>query len=198
MRAWSLVINDRDGLCTEAKRQTDSLQESNTTINVRTFGPFEIEKLWRLNLSIEQLGDLFGILFDVDGARTMRLTFEAIGSVVNELSGVTPIATLGGLPIPAADKAEHNCLDAEIRDFIRRGDQWASKVEQYFRATGRVEAGERLSAQLTSAYRDMKDAGYDSTRIFFELIDMCGGLNRPAPQRVAVLAILSYYYFQLV
>ena len=193
MKVWSLVLNDRAGLCAGAKEQTDALQASNQDVSVETFGPIELESL-ALGLPLEHLGDLCGLTLDAEESRAFKLSFDAIAKVVGEISGANPVPSIQPLSLPAANKAEHNCLDKEIRDFLARGEQWGRRVGQYFSETVRVEEGERLSAQLKNAYSTLREAGKDPNEIFFEFLDLCGGIARPAGERVAVYALLSYFF----
>lgn len=193
MKGWTLVINDREGLHAEAKSKTETLREDNEAIDIQTMGPIELEQL-ALSLPADQLGDLCGMHLSPAEARTLRISFEAIDTVVGQLSGSNPMPSVDGLSVPAATKAEHNDLDGEIREFLRRGEQWTNRVAQYFRETGRVESGEKISTKFGEDYRCMKALGHDANRIFFEFIELCGGLRRPEAERVAVLAVITYFF----
>lgn len=193
MKAWHLVINERAGLCAEAKQQTDALRAKHAHVDIRTMGPIEIERL-ALELNAEQLGDLFGYVMDAAEARSTRITFKDIEDVVATLEGSDPVPSLAPLSVPAENKAEHNGFEPEIRELIRSGERLAPRVAQFFNETGRVELGERLATRLAENYRSMKDAGHDPAQIFFVFVDMCGGLDRPPQGRAALLAVLSYYF----
>jgi len=70
----------------------------------------------------------------------------------------------------------------------------AERVERYFNDTGKVEQGEKIGKQFANFYKDMMVSGYDPNHIFFEFVDICGGVKRPQGQRNAVLAVVAYYF----
>ena len=195
MKTWQIVINDRHGLQAEATKQVELLRDAHKHILIETFGPVEIEKL-ALTLSLDDLGGLFNVYFSQKDTEIMRVRFDEIGIIVNSLAGNDPIPKLGTLARPAQDKANHNNLDEEIRILLTRGQVLAQRVDRYFNDTGKVEQGERIGRQFSDVYKDMKSSGNDPNQIFFEFIDICGGLHRPQGQRNAVLAVVTYYFNQ--
>jgi hypothetical protein len=195
MKTWQIVINDRRGLQAEATKQVEELRTKYTKILIETFGPIEIEKL-ALSLSVDDLGGLFNVYFGTKETELMRVSFDEIGSVVNSLAGLNPVAVLGTLEHPAQDKADHNGLDEEVRLLLTRGQVLAQRVERFFNDSGKVEHGERIGRQFAQIYTDMKSSGWDPNHIFFEFIDICGNLRRPPGQRMAVLAVVTYYFNQ--
>jgi hypothetical protein len=111
-----------------------------------------------------------------------------------QLSGIDPAPSLAPITPPPDNKIEINSLGPEIAALLRKGDLLASHVDAYFNATGRVEMGERLSVMMKSHYLAMKECGFDSTQIFYAMINMCGGLDRPKQEGIAVLALVAYYF----
>ena len=95
---------------------------------------------------------------------------------------------------PSINKIEFNSLGTEIAALLRQGDLLASHVDEYFRSSGRIEVGERLGALMKFNYEAMRNAGHDTTQIFYGLINLCGGLDRPKREGIAVLAVVAYYF----
>jgi hypothetical protein len=193
MKSWQIVINDRQGLQSEAKTQVEILRTKNHSILIQTFGPIEIEKL-ALTLSEVDLGDLFNVSFGGKEAELMRVSFNEIGSLVDLVGNSTPLPSFAALDPPSKDKAALNKLDDEIVTLLTRGQVLAQRVEQYFNDSGKVDQGEKIGHQFSRIYLDMKEAGWDSTRIFYEFIDICGGLKHQQGRRMAVLAVVTYYF----
>ena len=47
---------------------------------------------------------------------------------------------------------------------------------------------------MKSHYAGMKDRGHNNTQIFYAMINLCGGLDRPKQEGIAVLAVVAYYF----
>jgi len=195
MKSWQIVINDRAGLQAEATSQVELLRDNNPKISIETFGPLEIENL-ALGLSENDLGGLFDIYFERKEADLMRVTFSEIGSIIDHLGGLAPVPKLGPLSIPSKSKADHNGLDDEILMFLRKGQILAQRVGRYFNDSNQVERGEKIGKQFSEFYQDMKAANQDPNWIFYEFVELCGGLKQPSGKRNAALAVVAYYFNQ--
>jgi hypothetical protein len=193
MKGWSIAINDRQGLDALATLEVETLRTQHTSIIIKTLLPVEIVKMI-LSLSVPDLAGLFGIEITERDTVLTRVAFSELGPVIDSLSGVDPIPSLTSITPPASTKIEFNLLGSEIAALLRQGDLLASHVDDYFRKTGRVELGERLGERMRLNYQYMKVAGHDPSQIFHGLINLCGGLDRPKREGLAVLAVVAYYF----
>jgi hypothetical protein len=193
MKGWSIAINDRQGLDALATLEVDTLRSQHATIVIKTVLPVEIVRM-ALSLSLANLAELFGIEITERDTVLTRVAFSELGPVIDSLAGVDPIPSLTTITLPASKKIEFNSLGMEIAALLRQGDLLASHVDDYFRKTGRVEVGERIGELMKLNYEHMKADGYDPSQIFHGLINLCGSLDRPKRQGLAVLAIVAYYF----
>ena len=193
MKGWSIVVNDRQGLDALASQEVNVLRDQYPQITIELVLPVDIIKMV-LSLSVDDLAQLFGLAVTERDSALSRVTFAELGVVIDRLSGIDPKPSLAPITPPPSDKIEANSLGPEIASLLRQGDLLASHVNEYFRATGRVEMGERLAELMKANYAAMKNAGYDSTQIFHGIINLCGGLDRSKREGIAVLAIVAYYF----
>ncbi len=193
LKGWSIVTNDRLGLDALATIEVDGLRAQHPEIIIRTVLPIDVVKI-ALELPLDDLAQLFGLAITERDSILLQVSFSDLGAVIDELSGIDPPPSLDSIKPPPENKIAINSLGEEIAALLRKGDLLASHVDAYFNATGRVEVGERLSVMMKKHYLAMKGHGFDSTQIFHAMINLCGGLDRPKNQGVAVLALVTYYF----
>ncbi len=193
MKSWSIVVNDRQGLDALATLEVEALRKANPEISIKTVLPSDLVKMV-LALDIDDLAGIFTIKITEQDTVLSRVTFSDLGAVIDTLSGIDPAPSLASIGLPATNKIEVNSLGPEIAALLRQGDLLASHVDSYFQSSGRVEIGERLSEVMKLNYRAMKAAGNDPTQCFFGIVSICGGLDRPKNQTIAVLAVVAYYF----
>lgn len=193
MKGWAVTINDRQGLDALATQEVEGLREKHKNVSISTVLPIEIVNMILL-LDLANLAGLFGIEISERDTALTRVAFSDLGAVIDQIAGLDPKPSLIPITLPSANKIEFNSLGAEIAALLRQGDLLASHVDEYLRTSGRIEVGERLSALMKFNYETMKSAGHDTTQIFHGLINLCGGLDRPKRQGIAVLAVVAYYF----
>lgn len=193
MKAWAITINDRQGLDALATNEVEALRQNHKGVSIATVLPVEIVNMI-LSLDLTNLAALFGIEISERDTALTRIAFSDLGAVIDQIAGLDPNPSLATITLPSTNKIEFNSLGDEIAALLRQGDLLASHVDEYFRASGRIEIGERLGELMKFNYGTMKSAGYDTTQIFHGLINLCGGLDRPKRQGVAVLAVVAYYF----
>jgi hypothetical protein len=193
MQAWSITINDRQGLDALATQAVELLRAANSQIRISTLLPSEIVSMV-LSLNLNHLADIFGYEVSERDTALTRVAFSDLGVVIDSISGMDPTPTLNDIGKPSPNKIEINELGPEIRGLLRQGDLLASHVDSFFRETGRVELGERISETMKGHYTSMKNDGMDPTQVFHGLIELCGGLSRPKQEGIALLAVIAYYF----
>lgn len=193
MKEWAITINDRQGLDGLAKQEVDALRQKYKNISIATMLPVEIVNMI-LSLDVANLAGLFGIEVSERDTALTRVAFSDLGAVIDKIAGLDPKPSLAPITLPSTNKIEFNSLGEEIAGLLRQGDLLASHVDEYFRTSGRIEVGERLGELMKFNYQAMKSAAQDNTQIFHGLINLCGGLDRPKRQGVAVLAVVAYYF----
>jgi hypothetical protein len=193
MKEWAITINDRQGLDALAAAEVEALRQKHTSISITTVLPIEIVDMI-LSLDVTSLAAVFGIEVSERDTALTRVAFADLGAVLDQIAGLDPKPSLAPINPPSTNKIEFNSLGAEIAALLRQGDLLASHVDEYFRTSGRIEVGERLGELMKFNYQAMKNAGHDTTQIFHGLINLCGGLDRPKKQGVAVLAVVAYYF----
>lgn len=193
LKGWSIVVNDRQGLDALATKEVDGLRTQHPNIAIKTLLPLEIVKM-ALELPVNDLAQLFGLSITERDSILFQVSFSDLGAVIDQLSGLDPAPSLDPITPPPNNKIAINSLGPEIAALLRKGDLLASHVDTYFNTTGRVEVGERLSVVMKDHYLAMKGHGFDGTRIFYAMINLCGGLDRPKQEGIAVLALVAYFF----
>lgn len=193
MKAWTLVINDKRGLATRAQEHLYALQKANASVAISTMLPTEIERMV-FALPHSEISDLLGVSVSADESRIYRIGYKEIAEAVDHLVGVTvPLAqNLGNVPSPT--KVERNSLSPEVIQFLKKGHLLAKEVGDYFAATSRVTQGERVAQRFRDAYAHAKSQGLDPDAIFFELVEVGGGLSQGERQRTAALALVAHFF----
>lgn len=191
MKEWAIVINDREGLDVVATQEVEALREEHPKCEIKVVGPVEITKL-ALSLSPCDLADFCGAQLEEADYQQWRITFPDIATIVANLTAPTP-SKQPPIP-PPADKIQRNSLEGEIITLLTKGNILTKQVEDFFSKTPDVELEARVAGKLTNAYAAMKEGGDDPSHIFYSLVSLAGGLDRPAGEQHAVLGVITYFF----
>lgn len=193
MKEWVVVINDREGLDVSSTTELNLLREENPECRVLTLGPSGIESLV-LSLPKAQLADFCGSSLDETDYQQWRLSFSDVSIVVEHLVATEARFSNDSLDPPPPDKIRINSLESDIETLLVKGNILTRQVEAFFSRTDQVELEARVAEKLSGAYLEMKEEELDPSQIFYQLVDLCGGLGRPIGEQRAVLGVITYFF----
>jgi hypothetical protein len=82
LKGWSIVVNDRAGLDALATIEVDGLRAQHPNIAIKTVLPIEIVNII-LELSLDNLGQLFGLFITERDSILFQVSFSDLGAVVD-------------------------------------------------------------------------------------------------------------------
>jgi hypothetical protein len=193
MKEWHFVHNDTDGLDAGTLQLIELLKNQNKKVlTIQVMGPLDVHTL-ALSLPPESLAELFG---QAAGTKEMvRYGYPEIAAVVDTLSLAGPEgSTEGEIIAPSPKKLARNALGSEVAQLLRKGEIKAREFQQFFAETANELQGESIANWFRERYRSLEDNSYDTSHIFYQLLEDAGGLARPTSEQAAVLGLLSYLF----
>ncbi|NMA31971.1 MAG: hypothetical protein GX941_09285 [Candidatus Methanofastidiosa archaeon] len=195
---WAFVHNTHDGrLSPQVIERLEELKQENPEFKISHWGYEELLFEFR-RLDLATLESWFGV-FDIRAS--LNLGYEDLQAVLQHIQEIAPPNNLVDVREVSRGKIEANLLSPAVADFLKIGMQKHRLVEGFFRKWRDPNYEARLATIFKKRYieyRDQKPVVHPD-RIFAKLEEWAGGTATRTPtEKVAVLAILAYFFDKCV